>query len=71
MSKNCPMKKNRDKHKCANCQKLETTGPVSSNFAHPSNSVECPILQLEVKALLNRTMGCRRDEKVSKNEIAT
>ena len=71
MSKNCPMKKNRDKHKCSNCQKLQTTGSASSNFAHPSNSVECPILQLEVKALLNRTMGCRRDENVSKNEIAT
>jgi hypothetical protein len=70
-SRSCPVKKNHDKHRCANCLKSEKHTPVSRNCTHPSNSVECPMLQLELKALINRTMGCKKTENVSKNEIST
>ena len=71
ISKNCPSKKNSDKHRCANCTKSDNSNSASSNYAHPSNSVQCPLLQNELKALLNRTMGCTNNETIAKNEIST
>ena len=72
VSRDCPVKKNSEKHRCANCLKSDKTSSSSNNnCSHPSNSAQCPLLQLELKALLNRTMGCKTNEIISKNEITT
>ena len=69
VSKHCPVKKSPEKHKCSNCVKYYKSDSV--NVKHSSNCAECPILQSELKGLLNRTMGCTTDEKIAKNEIST
>ena len=67
-SKSCPSKKDYTSHKCSNCIK---SPKHDSTFQHTSNSADCPILQAELKTLLNRTMGCNKLENISKNEIRT
>ena len=67
MSRNCPSKKDTKKHKCANC--LKANNIANEEAIHPSNSVECPILQSALKSLVNRTMGCNMQDNISKNEI--
>ena len=70
-SKDCLSKKNLEKHKCSNCLASDKNNNNSKNVSHTSNSLSCPILQSELRHLLNRTMGCTINEEVSKNEITT
>ena len=70
-SKKCELKTNVEQYKCSNCLTSDKVNANASNVSHTSNSLNCPILQYELKSLLNRTMGCTIDETVSKNEITT
>ena len=71
LSKICPSKKNIEKHRCSNCLLVDKNPTSTPKVSHTSNSINCPILQSELRNLLNRTMGCSSEEKVSKNEITT
>ena len=70
-SRNCPVKKNVDMHKCSNCMKSKNENIKSNCTGHTSNSFSCPLLKTELKALLSRTMGNTGDGQVAKNAITT
>ena len=71
LSKSCTVKKNQDKLKCSNCLKSKNKVFNSSYEGHTSTSFTCPILQLELKSLKNRTLGDDINKEVSKNSITT
>ncbi len=54
-TKDCPLKGQLDKYKCANCK---------SN--HATTYTKCPVLQSQLQMLLNHTQGM---EQVSKNDV--
>ena len=70
ISRNCPEKKNTSKHLCSNCNKSQNASIRSKSCGHTSNSLSCPLLQIELKALVNRTMGTK-ESPVSKNDVST
>ena len=71
MSRECPVKKKSNEHKCANCLRTGDSKKQSTSVGHSSNSYSCPILQNELKALVNRTMGSSAQTNIPKNAIAT
>ena len=62
-SKACPVKKDTDKHKCANCQH-STTLKHKQNCSHTSTSLACPFMIKEINSLVMRTAGI--DDTVAK-----
>ena len=73
LSRDCPDKKNQEKHKCANCMKSKDINRKNNCTGHSSNSYSCPILLSELKSLINRTMGYENVNlsNIPKNVITT
>ena len=55
-SKTCPVKKDTDKHKCANCQRSNVQSH-RQNCNHKSTSLACPFVIKEINSLVLRTSG--------------
>ena len=56
---------------CVQTVKIQKNSNIrSKRHEHTSNSFSCPLLQIELKALMNRTMGNTGGE-VAKNAIST
>ena len=60
-SKECSVKKEKDKHKCANCFHSDVT-KYRENAFHTSNSLSCPFVIKETNALILRTTGLNKDD---------
>ena len=71
MSRDCPDKNNSNKHNCVNCQRSGDSKKQSASVGHSSNNYSCPILQTELKFLVNRTMGSSIQTEIPKNAIST
>ena len=59
-SQNCPTKKKKkmfSDFKCSNCLKSSIHSVKSKAHSHTTTSKDCPILQSEIKSLVNKTMG--------------
>ena len=56
MSKDCPVKKEPRKYKCANCAHSDKP-ELRNNCCHTSTSLKCPFVIKEINALLRRTAG--------------
>ena len=70
-SKNCPNKRNTNLFKCSNCATSDEKNIVDSSKGHTTTSVTCPILQQQLKSLMNRTVGTTYKTNISKNVIST
>jgi hypothetical protein len=70
-SKVCPNKKNKKLFKCHNCALSKNIDLKNNSCGHTTTSFECPILQMALKATMNRTMGTEYKPNISKNEICT
>ena len=58
------------KYKCSNCFNSKNV-QLKKECNHSSNSHKCPILQAELKRLINRTAGSQTEQTFSKNSLST
>ena len=61
MSRNCDVKQDKQKHRCANCCESDVE-MYKNNASHKSTSFRCPFAIKEVNALIKRTTGLHDNE---------
>ena len=71
ISKNCPIKSKTESYKCNNCRNSKDPN-IRSNFTgHTSTNRNCPMLQLALKSVMDRTTGAFYRPDIPKNLIST
>ena len=71
ISSKCPDKKDRTKHKCANCNSSRVESIKAKALGHTTSSQECPLFKTELNNVMEKTMGMSKSMTISKNWIVT
>ena len=61
LSKECGVKREPEKHKCANCASSSNEN-YKNNYRHAATSFKCPLVIKETNALIRRTAGLESDQ---------